>query len=311
MQLIGKTTNIDFIGHRKLAVMISAALIIGSIIALTMNGLSFGIDFTGGVLIEVGYPQDADLSTIRGQLADGGFDDVMVQHFGTSRDVMIRLLPVEGMDGNAVREQILGVLKADGSEIDVRRVEFVGPQVGKELAETGALAMLVAMIMILIYVALRFQWKFAVGAVVALVHDVMLTLGFFALFRIDFDLSVLAAILAVIGYSLNDTIVVFDRIRENFLGTRRSEPAQIMNDSINQMLARTIITGLTTLLVLIALFFLGGEVIRPFSVALIIGVIVGTYSSIYAASATALALNITVQDLLPPEKSDEEIDDLP
>ncbi len=311
MQLIGKTTHIDFIGQRKLAVSISIVLIIVSLIALFTRGLAFGIDFTGGVLVEVGYPQDAELSEVRTLLANGGFDDAIVQHFGTARDVMIRLLPVAGMDGNEVRQQILGVLKADGSEIDLRRVEFVGPQVGKELTETGMLAMLVALIMILIYVALRFQWKFAVGAVAALAHDVILTLGFFAVLQLDFDLSVLAAILAVIGYSLNDTIVVFDRIRENFLGTRRGESADIMNDSINQMLARTLITGITTLVVLLALFILGGEVIRSFAIALIVGVIVGTYSSIYAASATALALNITVQDLLPPEKGDEELDGLP
>ncbi|MBT8132387.1 MAG: protein translocase subunit SecF [Gammaproteobacteria bacterium] len=311
MRIIGKTTNINFIGQRRLAVSASVVLVFASIFALFQYGLSFGIDFTGGVLIEVGYPQEADLSVIRSQLENDGFDDAIVQHFGTARDVMIRLMPVEGMDGNAIRKQILSILRADGADIELRRVEFVGPQVGKELAETGALALLVAMIMILVYVALRFQWKFALGAVAALIHDVVLTLGFFAALRLDFDLSVLAAILAVIGYSLNDTIVVFDRIRENFLTMRRGEPADIINLSINQMLARTLITGLTTLVVLLALYFLGGEVIQPFAVALIIGVIVGTYSSIYVASATALGLNITVQDLLPPEKEDDEIDELP
>ncbi len=309
MQLIGKTTNIDFMGRRRPAVAISLLLAIGSIVALVSNGLAFGIDFTGGVLVEVGYEQDANLSDVRSKLEAGGFDDAIVQHFGTAQDVLIRLMPVENMDGNQVREEILAALGVPREQL--RRVEFVGPQVGQELAETGALAMLVAIIMILIYVALRFQWKFAVGAVVALVHDVVLTLGFFAVLQLDFDLSVLAAVLAVIGYSLNDTIVVFDRIRENMLSVRGGEPVDIMNTSINQMLARTLITGITTLLVLIALFFLGGETIRPFSIALIVGVIVGTYSSIYAASATALGLNVTVQDLLPPEKSDEEIDDLP
>lgn len=311
MQLIGKTTHIDFIGQRKLAIIISLLLILGSIVALSIRGLAFGIDFTGGVLIEVGYPQDADLVTIRTQLQGDGFNDAVVQHFGTARDVMIRLMPVEGMDGNAVRQKILQTLNADTAGLDLRRVEFVGPQVGEELAETGALAMLVAMIMILIYVALRFQWKFAVGAIAALIHDVILTLGVFAVLQFDFDLSVLAAVLAVIGYSLNDTIVVFDRIRENFLGTRRGAPTDIMNTSINQMLARTLITGLTTLAVLIALFLLAGETLRPFAIALIVGIVVGTYSSIYVASATALALNITVQDLLPPEKTDEELDGLP
>ncbi|NNF66949.1 MAG: protein translocase subunit SecF, partial [Gammaproteobacteria bacterium] len=252
MRIIGKTTNINFIGQRRLAVSASVVLVFASIFALFQYGLSFGIDFTGGVLIEVGYPQEADLSVIRSQLENDGFDDAIVQHFGTARDVMIRLMPVEGMDGNAIRKQILSILRADGADIELRRVEFVGPQVGKELAETGALALLVAMIMILVYVALRFQWKFALGAVAALIHDVVLTLGFFAALRLDFDLSVLAAILAVIGYSLNDTIVVFDRIRENFLTMRRGEPADIINLSINQMLARTLITGLTTLVVLLA-----------------------------------------------------------
>ncbi len=311
MQLIGKTTNFDFMGRRFLAVSISIALIVASIASLATRGLQFGIDFTGGVLIEVGYPEEADLQSVRSQLADIGFDDAVVQNFGTARDVLIRLAPQEDMKGDAIREQVLDALEAEDRDVELRRVEFVGPQVGKELAETGALAMMIAMIMILIYVAFRFQWKFAVGSVVALLHDVILTLGFFSILGLDFDLSVLAAILATIGYSLNDTIVVFDRIRENFLKARRGEPTQIMNLSINQMLARTLITGLTTLLVLLALFLLGGEVIRPFSIALIVGIIVGTYSSIYAASATALALDITVQDLLPPEKDEEEFDSLP
>ncbi len=311
MQLIGKTTNIDFMGRRRIAVGVSIVLIIASLASLATRGLQFGIDFTGGVLIEVGYPGDADLPGVRKQLADVGFDDAVVQNFGTARDVLIRLAPQEGMKGDEIREQVLDALEAVAPDVDLRRVEFVGPQVGKELAETGALAMMIAMIMILIYVAFRFQWKFAVGSVAALLHDVILTLGFFSILRIDFDLSVLAAILATIGYSLNDTIVVFDRIRENFLKARRGEPDQIMNLSINQMLARTLITGVTTLLVLLALFFLGGEVIRPFSIALIIGIIVGTYSSIYAASATALALDVTVKDLLPPDKDEEELDSLP
>ena len=311
MQLIGKTTHIDFMGARRLAVGISIALVIVSLVALATRGLEFGIDFTGGVLIEVGYPGDADLQGVRSRLGDIGFDDAIVQNFGTARDVLIRLAPQEDMKGDEIRSLVLETLKADDSSVELRRVEFVGPQVGKELAETGALAMMIAMIMILVYVAFRFQWKFAVGSVAALLHDVILTLGFFSVLGLDFDLSVLAAILATIGYSLNDTIVVFDRIRENFLKARRGTPIDIMNLSINQMLARTLITGLTTLLVLLALFFLGGEVIRPFSIALIVGIVVGTYSSIYAASATALALNVTVQDLLPPEKDEEEFDSLP
>lgn len=312
MQFIKKTTSFDFMGRRRLAAILSILLIVVSLASLATRGLAFGIDFTGGVLVEVGYPADADLGTVRERLGGAGFDDAVVQHFGTARDVLIRLMPQEDMEGNAVRERVLDALRGAGAELEVRRVEFVGPQVGQELTETGALAMLIALIMILIYVALRFQWKFGVGSVAALAHDVIIVLGFFSILQLDFDLSVLAAILAVIGYSLNDTIVVFDRIRENMLAqTRGGDTVEIMNLSINQMLARTLITGVTTLLVLAALYFLGGEVIEPFSIALIVGVIVGTYSSIYTASATALALDVTVQDLLPPERDEEELDALP
>ncbi|MBT8143936.1 MAG: protein translocase subunit SecF [Gammaproteobacteria bacterium] len=311
MKLLNKTTNFDFMGRRRLAVSISIILVIVSIAALFTRGLEFGIDFTGGVLIEVGYTNDADLSLVRTQLDGVGYTDAIVQHFGTARDVLIRLAPQEEMDGNVIRDRILSALGSVEPDVELRRVEFVGPQVGKELAENGALAMMIAMILILIYVAFRFQWKFAVGSVAALLHDVIVTVGFFSILGLDFDLSVLAAILAVIGYSLNDTIVVFDRIRENFLKARRGHSVDIMNLSINQMLARTLITGITTLLVLLALFFLGGEVIRPFSIALIVGIVVGTYSSIYVASATALGLDITVEDMLPPERDDDELDELP
>jgi preprotein translocase subunit SecF len=295
---------------RRITTVLSVVLLIIAIVSLMTRQLNFGIDFTGGVLMEVGYSGAADLPDIRERLATGGFDDASVQNFGTASDVMIRVLPQEDVESGKIGEAIMNLLSAGGQAVELRRVEFVGPQVGEELTERGGLAMLFAIIMILIYIIIRFQWKFAIGSVAALVHDVILTVGMFSVFQIPFDLSVLAAILAVIGYSLNDTIVVFDRIRENFKMIRRQGSETIMNASINQMLGRTIITSLTTMLVLLALFFLGGPAVRSFSIALIIGIVVGTYSSIYTASVTALALNVAPTDLLPP-KVDKEVDDLP
>lgn len=310
MQIIDSKSNIDFIGKRRITTVLSIVLLVVSVFSLATRGLNLGIDFTGGVLLEVGYSSPADLGDIRQRLAGGGFDDALVQNFGTATDVIIRVLPDEGANSGKVGEQILGLLTAGGQTVDLRRVEFVGPQVGDELAERGGLAMLFAVIMILIYIMFRFQWKFAVGSVMALVHDVVIVIGVFSVFQISFDLSVLAAILAVIGYSLNDTIVVFDRIRENFRLIRREGAEAIMNLSINQMLGRTVITSLTTLLVLFSLFFLGGEAVRGFSIALIIGIVIGTYSSIYTASAAALALDVNPEDLMPP-KVDKEVDDMP
>lgn len=295
---------------RRITAILSVVLLIVSILSLSTRGLNLGIDFTGGVLMEVGYTDVADLADIRQRLAAGGFDDALVQNFGTASDVMIRVLPQEGVESGKVGEAIMNILAEGDLTVELRRVEFVGPQVGEELTERGGLAMLFAMIMILIYIIIRFQWKFAVGSVAALIHDVILTLGTFSVFQIPFDLSVLAAILAVIGYSLNDTIVVFDRIRENFRLIRREGSEKIMNASINQMLGRTIITSLTTMMVLLALFLLGGPAVRSFAIALIIGIVVGTYSSIYTASASALALHVTPTDLLPP-KVDKEVDELP
>ncbi len=296
--------------RRRVTATLSILAIVISIVSLSTRGLNLGIDFTGGVLLEVGYPEAADLAQIRGTLGVEGFGEAQVQNFGTARDVMIRLLPREGMDSSQVGEEILQVLRASGADVSLRRVEFVGPQVGEELTEDGGLAMLFALLMILGYIMFRFQWKFAVGAVVALVHDVTITLGIFSAFQIPFDLSVLAAILAVIGYSLNDTIVLFDRVRENFRRMRRGTADAIMNTSINQILGRTLITSLTTLLVLTALVWLGGEAVRGFATALIIGVVVGTYSSIYTAGATALALQVSPVDLMPPKKL-EDADGLP
>jgi len=310
VKLINHQKEIDFMGKRRLAVLLSVLLVVASVMALFARGLNFGVDFTGGLLMELGYEQAADLDSIRSQLGGAGYTDAQVQNFGSARDVLIRVLPREDVDAAQLGEQILTVLRAGDSSVELRRNEFVGPQVGEELTERGGTAMIFALLMILAYIMFRFQWKFAVGSVVALVHDVLIVVGVFSLLQLPFDLSVLAAVLAVIGYSLNDTIVVFDRIRENFRHIRRGSAVEIMNTSINQMLGRTIITSLTTLLVLLALFFLGGEAVRGFSVALIIGIMVGTYSSIYTASTTALALNVSPEDLLPPQQQ-EEVDDMP
>jgi preprotein translocase subunit SecF len=299
--------DIDFMGRRRIALVISAILILGSILMLATRGLNFGIDFTGGTVIEVGYPEPVALEDVREQLEAGGYGRAIVQYFGTSQDILIRLAPREGEDTAELSTEVIRVLGAGpGTDIDLRRVEFVGPQVGEELREQGGLAMLYAMFGILIYVALRFEWRFSVGSVLALVHDVLITLGIFSLIQAEFDLSVLAAILAVIGYSLNDTIVVYDRIRENFRKLRKEHAEAVMNKSVNQMLSRTIITSGTTLLVLMALFILGGAVINNFALALIIGVLVGTYSSIYIAAALALVMGVDRTVMLPVKKEGEE-----
>lgn len=313
MRLIKHKTHIDFLGQtrRKIALGISAIFIIVSIASLVRSGLEFGIDFTGGILLEVGYPEAANLESIRSNLADAGFDDAQVQRFGADTDVLVRLPPQDGRQPDELREELRRTVAVGTSGVELRRVEFVSPQVGKELTEQGGLAMIIALLLIFVYVMFRFQWKFAAGAVAALAHDVIITVGFFSLFRFPFDLTVVAAVLAVIGYSLNDTVVAFDRIRENFFKLRGVSADESMNTSINEMLARTLITGATTLLVLVALLVFGGESIAPFSIALIVGVVVGTYSSIYTASTTALLLGVNAQDLLEPVKDPDLIDDLP
>ena len=298
---------IDFVGKRKYAMIFSAILLIVSIASLSFQGLKFGIDFTGGTLIELGYEKTADLEDIRFKLSEGDFKGTNVQYFGSDTEVLIQLEPQE-VSSAKLSSSIIRML---GDGIDVRRVEFVGPKVGEELTNDGGLAMLYALIGILIYVAFRFEYRFALGSIAALVHDVIITLGVFSILQIEFDLTVLAAILAVIGYSLNDTIVVFDRIRENFLSTRKLEPMPIVNEALNQTLSRTLMTSLTTLLVLFALFYLGGEVIHSFAGALLIGVLIGTYSSIYVASSMILALGISKEDMLPSEKEKKEIDARP
>ena len=308
MQIFKGKFNIDFMGKRHLAIVLSALMIAVAIGSLVFKGLNLGIDFTGGTLIEVDYPQPATLEAVRSTLSDAGFEQAQAQHFGSSRDVLIRIAPREGKESVQLSEDVLAALRVQdaGVEMEMRRVEFVGPQVGEELTEQGALAMIYALIGILIYIMIRFQWRFAPGAVAALVHDVLIIVGFFSFFQFDFDLTVVAALLAVIGYSLNDTIVVFDRIRENFRKMRKRTSLEVMNASINQTLARTLMTSITTLLVLVSLFVFGGEVIHAFSLALILGVVVGTYSSIYVASTATLALGVTKADLMPAKKEGED-----
>ncbi|MDT0619160.1 protein translocase subunit SecF [Salinisphaera sp. P385] len=306
MRLIRPDTRIDFVGLRKVAVIFSLVVMAVAVGSLATKQLAFGVDFTGGVVIEVGYPEAVELDDVRTALAEGGYTDAVVQFFGGSRDVLIRLAPQEGTESAQVSSNVLRVLEDAKPGVEMRRVEFVGPQVGEELTNKGGLALLYALIGILIYVIFRFHWKLAVGAVAALAHDVVITLGLFSLLQIEFDLTVIAALLAVIGYSLNDTIVIFDRIRENFRRMRKATPQEVVNGSINQTLARTLMTGLTTLLVLLALLFIGGEALEGFSIALIAGVVVGTYSSIYVASSLALWLALDKEDLFPPKEETAE-----
>lgn len=310
MEILKQGTKIDFLGMRKYTIVLSIILLLISIAALATRGLNFGIDFTGGTVVEVGYAESANLEEIRGVLAAQGYD-ASVQYFGSSKDVLIRLAPIEGVDQAILGGAILQALEdASPVKVDMRRVEFVGPQIGEELRDQGGLAMLWALFGILIYVALRFEFRFSIGAIIALVHDVLITLGFFAITRFEFDLTVLAAVLAVIGYSLNDTIVVYDRIRENFRTLRRTNTEDAINTSINQTLSRTVMTSVTTLIVLITLFLIGGETIHSFAVALIVGVLIGTYSSIFVASTATLLMGVKPEDLMPSE-DDEELDNIP
>jgi len=312
VQILSKETRFKFMARRRMAAIFSGVLLLLSLGSLAVRGLEFGIDFTGGTLIEVGYSEAADLGQVRGALEQAGFRSAVVQHFGTSRDVLVRIAPREDIDKAELSSRVLRTLNdAAGTELDMRRVEFVGPQIGEELTEQGGLAMIIALAGILIYVSIRFQWKYALGAVGALFHDVLITIGFFSILGLEFDLTVLAALLAVIGYSLNDTIVVFDRIRENFRRMRKGGPVEIIDASLNQTLSRTLMTSLTTLLVLIALFIFGGELIHGFATALIVGVLVGTYSSIYVASNAALKLGVSKADFMTVPKEGAEADAQP
>jgi len=308
------TKHINFLGKRQFAAVFSGLLLIIAMASLATQGLKLGIDFTGGTLVELGYNKPVDLDIMRAVLTEKGFADATIQHFGSAQEILLRLKPQEGLSNAQLSVEISAaadsVMNAQG---DMRRVEFVGPQVGDELTEDGGLALLYSMFGILIYVAWRFEYKFALGSVAALAHDVLITLGFFSVLQLEFDLTVLAAILAVIGYSLNDTIVVYDRIRENFRLLRKGSAESIMNISLNQTLSRTLMTSVTTLLVLMALAFLGGEIIHNFSIALLVGVVIGTYSSIYVASPLVLALGVSKEDLMEIEieKEGEEFDMMP
>ena len=311
---MAKELNFDFMKLRNIAMMFSAILLIVSIAALVTRGLNLGLDFTGGTLLEVSYQQPADIEKIRGQLDDSGFLGSTVQHFGSETDVLIRMAEAYR---DTLGAEVLEALRVGSVEegkafndVELRRSEFVGSQVGEELRDQGGLALLMALFVVMLYVSFRFQFKFSVGAVFALFHDVVIILGFFALFQWDFDLTVFAALLAVIGYSLNDTIVVADRIRENFRMVRKGDTIEIINISLNQTLGRTIMTSVTTALVLLALMFWGGELIHNFALGLFIGVIVGTYSSIYVAANILLLMNISREDLIPAEL-EEEVDDMP
>ena len=297
----------NFMGLRRYAVVFSALMLVVSSWSLYTQGLVLGLDFSGGTQIEVGYDQPADVGELREKLETAGFDNPVVVHFGSETDVLIRL---QGEPDQKLAEQVVEVLQGEDEQIDLRRVDFVGPQIGEELREDGGLGMLTALAIVMLYVAIRFQLKFSVGAVLALAHDVNITLGIFSLARFEFDLTVLAAVLAVVGYSLNDTIVVSDRIRENFRKIRKASPVEVINESLSQTLWRTINTSATTMIVLLALFFIGGELIHNFAIALMIGVGIGTYSSIYVAATVMLALNVDREDLLETVEG-ELVDDLP
>lgn len=314
MELFHKVSRFPFMSYAGIVGSVSAVLVVLSLGSIAFRGLNFGLDFTGGVLLEVGYPQAADPAAIREQLGAAGFADAQVQNFGSSRDVMIRLPPIVEdaavEAGGRIGQEVLAALRESDPKVDLRRVEFVGPQVGKDLTEQGILSVLAALALILAYVLFRFQWKFALGAVLATFHDAVVTLGIFSVFWIPFDLSVVAAVLALIGYSLNDTVVVFDRIRDEFRITRGGSPASVLDHSINITLSRTLITSGVTLLVVIALLVFGGEALRGFSLALTFGILFGTYSSIYVATAITYFLDVKPSDLMPPKKA-EQIDEMP
>ncbi len=315
MRLVKAKTNIDFMGKRKLALGLSSLLLALALISLPMLGLNFGLDFTGGTEVEVRFDQPPQVAEVRDSLSAAGFEDATVQNFGSSVDLLVRIPPRDGEAENSAAEQatqVINALNADyNNGVEMRSSGFVGPQVGEELTEQGILAVIYALIGIFIYVMFRFQWRFSVGAVVAIVHDILVSLGILSLLQVDFDLTVVAALLAVVGYSLNDTIVLFDRIRENFPRMTKSTPVEVVNRSVNETLARTLMTSLTTLLVLAALFFLGGEIIHAFALTLIVGVVVGTYSSIYVASTALLMLGVSKLDLLQVEKEGAEMDAMP
>ena len=299
--------TIKFLSARKSTTIMSIILIVVSAISLMTKGLNLGIDFTGGIQIEISFETAPNIENVRSNLAIGGYDDAIVQNSGSSQDLMVRIPPRNGVDNKKIGEDVIGMLQASENSVTLKSSEYISAQVGEELTEQGGLAMIFALIMIMIYIVFRFQWKFSIGAVLALIHDVMITLGIFSFFQLTFDLSVLAAILAVVGYSLNDTIVIFDRIRENFRSMRTAQTLDILNSAITQTIKRTIITSSTTLLVLLSLYVFGGSSLEGFSIALIVGVLIGTYSSIFVASTSIFYLDISTTDLIPVKR--EEVDD--
>ncbi|MCG8394580.1 MAG: protein translocase subunit SecF [Pseudomonadales bacterium] len=303
------TRNINFMGARKPLGILSLLLVIASVVLLVTRGLNLGLDFTGGTTVVVKSPQDVTLSVVRDDLAQAGFGDAVVQHYGSPKEVNIRVAPRDGADADKVGQSVYDALKADNPELELLKVEFVGPQVGDELRDESGTAMLLALGLMMIYVWFRFSNKFGVATVVALFHDVIIVLGIFSLVQWPFDLTVLAAVLALIGYSLNDSIVVADRIREDFRNSRQTDPEAIINGAVNQTFSRTVNTSMTTLLVLVALYFFGGEVMRSFSEALLVGVLVGTYSSIYVVSNILFMMKVSKEDFMIPEP--EEVDEMP
>ncbi len=305
MLVFKKTVN--FLSVRRITTTLSIVLMIFSLVSIMSKGLNPGIDFTGGFQVEVSYQQSPEIESIRNNLSAAGFNDAIVQNSGSATDIMIRIAPREGLDSRTVGKLIIDNLNQSSNSAQLMSSEYVSAQVGEELTEQGGLAMIFALIMIMIYIVFRFQWKFSIGAVMALIHDVLITIGVFSFFQITFDLAVLAAILAVVGYSLNDTIVIFDRIRENFRSMRRAETLDILNSSITQTISRTMITSSTTLMVLLSLYIMGGQSLQGFSLALIIGVLIGTYSSIFIASTSIFYLDISTSDLLSSKR--EEVDD--
>lgn len=311
MEFFKRTPNIDFMSKRRIAYAISVLLVVGSIVLVAVRGLNLGVDFTGGVVIEVNYPRAADIDEARAALAAAGFSEAQVQSFGSSRDLAVRLMPPEDQDVNEVSAQVREALSTADPGVEVRRTEVVGPQVGRDLTEQGGLALLFTFIGILLYVAFRFEKKMASSTVIGAIHDPIVILGVFAALQLPFDLSVLAAVLAVIGYSINDTVVVFDRVREVFLLMRKATPFEVLNAAVNQTLSRTLMTSFSVLFVVGALYLFGGETLKSFSLAIIIGVFVGTYSSIFVAGAIALDLGLKAQDLMPVKKHDPELDALP
>ncbi|MEW6354273.1 MAG: protein translocase subunit SecF [Pseudomonadota bacterium] len=303
--------DIPFMRYARLTAYISAGTFILAVVFLIARGLNFGVDFTGGTLMELRYPQAADLGAIRATLADNGHADASVQNFGSSLDVLVRLPVKAGVTSAQLSEQIMGILRKQDNEVELRRVEFVGPQVGAELVNDGGLALILVSIGIMIYLAIRFEWRFAVGAIIATAHDIVIILGMFAAFQWEFSLTVLAAVLAILGYSVNDTVVVFDRIRENFRKMRKEAIPEIIDNAITRTLSRTIMTHVTTQLMVFSMLFLGGETLFHFALALTLGIVVGTYSSVLVASPIVMWLGISRADLMPPKKEGAEADARP